>query len=350
MRKEIWFLLFFLLPLTAQAAPCWKRIFEWNEKTEPRKNTILILPFENASALEQDEWISHLFPIILQDYLSHTQKLTSYVSVQPSTSLFDPEKGLELAEKGGINFLIIGQFSRTGSVLHVSTRFLDVRSRSEVGRLAGEVEFPGTRKINDFLIELAIRASDALGTGRLKKNKLQPYRNETVSGDALRFYTLGVVALKRGTLLGVREAIRRFEESIRQDYNYAPAYLGLSLALVRQGFIDSQSGLSYRDSLARARGELEKGRMLRGALAKLWEQKIEPYLIADTHLQLAWKHEGEGRPKKAIDELGELLKGLPGDQARRGKISQMLEDQGRKKEAERHQEIFNQLNQCTEEE
>lgn len=351
MIRKIFTLALALCPVALSASPCWKTIFEWNEKDASKKERLLILPFENATALEDDAWIGYLFPVMLQDYLSLSKQTVPLMAVTaPRLALFDPARALEIGKKVGADSLIIGQFSREGAILRVATRLLDVREGTEAGRAGGAVEFPGTRTINDFLIDLSVQASHAFKNVKLTKKKLLPYRNETISAEALRFFVLGTVALKRGTEQGVEEAVKRFEESIRHDYNYVPAYLGLALSYARRGFIENTHGLPYRDSFTAARAQLEKARLLKRYMTERKTREIEIYLEAETHYRLAEGYAAPGEIKKAILEMKQATETLKGDFASRERLVAYLNQQGRAREAKKEQEIVAQLTQCRGEE
>lgn len=334
-------------PLMLQAAPCWKTIFEWNEKNLSRKYKLLILPFENGSRLDQDDWIRLLFPVILQDYLAAGKEILPVIAVSaPSSALFDTASALEIGRKAGVDFLVMGQFAREGPILHISTRLLDVQKGNEAGRVNGDVEFPGTRRINDFLIELALQTSRAFKKDRLTKKKLFPIRIETSSASTLRAYVLGTIALKKGTVEGLTEAVRYFEESIKNDYNYSPAYLGLSVALSRRGFVESLQGLSHRESFARSRAELEKARLLRAATVEHRGRETEVYLEAETHHRLAEGYAAQGKTGKAIREMNKAIRLLPGDLASRKRLVDYLKAEGRPREAQKEEATIAQLDGC----
>ncbi|MBI2981597.1 MAG: hypothetical protein HYY44_04810 [Deltaproteobacteria bacterium] len=244
--------------------------------------------------------------------------------------------------------MILFQFSRSGPILQTTIRWIQVADGVEAGRYNGNVEFPGTRTMNDFLVEIADQASKKFKPIGLSIKKITPYRNETLSSEALRFYALGSLALHRGTKPSILEAIRRFEESIRQDYNYVPAYLGLALALARQGFIEKTEGYPSWRPYIRARQELEKGRILHKHKTKQKAMEVEPYLESETYYKLAESYAQKGETKKAIRELKKLVQVLPGDFASRQRLASLLQASGEGAEAAEHQAIVNQLTQCKE--
>ncbi|MBI2083127.1 MAG: hypothetical protein HYT76_06115 [Deltaproteobacteria bacterium] len=347
MKKNILLLLSLLYPLSLGASPCWKASFDWNEKKEAREHRLALLPFENESALRNDEWLQNLFPSVLYDYLNLSRKTEPvFLHAAPESALFNPTEALKVAREAKADFLILGQFSRTGPILQVTTRLLQVSDGTEAGRFNGKVEFPGTRTMNDFLVEIADQASRKFKAIGLSTKKLTPYRNETISSEALRFYVLGSLALHRGTKGSVLEAIRRFEESVRQDYNYVPAYLGLSLALARQGFIETTEGYPSWRPYVRARRELEKGRLLHRPKAEQKEKEVEPYLEAETYYKLAESYAKEGKTDRAIKELKKLVKILPGDFASRERLVDLLKQTGQTAKIQEQEEAVNQLTRC----
>ncbi|MBI2066612.1 MAG: hypothetical protein HYT77_01185 [Deltaproteobacteria bacterium] len=346
-KKRVIFLLLFSWPILASGSPCWKSIFETNERPVSKNHKLLILPFENGSKISQDDWISHLFPVLLQDFLSLAKKTHTFISVaDPSPRFFDSSTALEIAKKAGADYVITGKFSRTGQAINISTRFLDVREGIEKRRLTGNVEFPGTRTINDYLALAVEAANDSFPDVHVKKKELLTIRHETLSNEALRYFVLGSIALRRGSLEGVREAVRRFEESIRNDYNFVPAYLGLALSLVRQGFVENMQGENFRPSFTRARLELEKARLMKPALTKKKAEEIEPYLKAETDYQLSEGYLAQGDLKGATREMRKVTEFLPGDLGSHERAFELLTKQGRIREAEYHQRFIENLNSC----
>lgn len=340
---------FFLWPFILDASPCWKTVFEWNEKNISKTKKLLILPFENATGLEEDEWLTHLFPVMLQDDLELSKETTPFIVLSaPKTAFFDPAEAIETVKKTGGHFLVIGQFSRQGSLLSISTRFLDIQKGTEVGRFNGIIEFPGTRTLNLFLTELTLQISKTFKLKGLTRKKLHSFRHETLSPETLRFFVLGTIALKQGSRRGVEEAVRRFKESIRNDFNFVPAYLGLALSFARLGFVENTLGQPYRGSFESARKELEKARLMKPQMTKRKSRETEIYLEAETHYQLGEKYADEGKIKKAIREMLHVVELLNGDLASRERLVTYWTHQGNPRRAEKERDVLNRLSHCEE--
>jgi tetratricopeptide (TPR) repeat protein len=294
----------------------------------------------------EDDWIRFLFPIAIQDYLLTSRSTQTEAYLGQPIPFSDQEKILKAAREVSADYVIAGQYSRLGPLLEITARFVDTQSGIEVGRYNGKVEFPGTRQVSDFLIELTLRSSRFFKKVKTKRGKMEVLRNETLSEEALRYFVLGSVALRRGTPEGVRESVRRFEESVRQDYNYVPAYIGLALALARQGFVETVEGMPTWKPYLRARRELEKARLLNRKMTKVWGKPIEAYLEGETLLKIAQNHAEKGNIRKAANHLSNLVEILKGDVAARETLVRYLEELGRSREAADEQRIFEQLNQC----
>lgn len=134
-------------------------------------------------------------------------------------------------------------------------------------RYSGTFDFPGT--LNDFAVGVAEQIAKDAGA-KLKSKDLLPYLNKARSPEATIAYAQGMTELESFTPDSLRKAVSFFEKAIENDYNYVPAYLGLSEAL---------AGLAGEgNSKARASRELEKAKILNPVLAKVRESRIESLL------------------------------------------------------------------------
>ncbi len=105
----------------------------------------------------------------------------------------------------------------------------------------------------------------------------------TSSEKSYRSYLQGLAELNEASRTSSPKAARLFQESIKGDYNFAPAYLGLAETLAVLSVFERYDGNKENgDALAAgARRELAKAQLLRPALAKLKEKRIKWYLKSD---------------------------------------------------------------------
>lgn len=321
--------LFFLVPRLAWTAPCWSKMFAWNNTPPAKSESMVILPFENFKGVAEDRWIAMALPLLLNDYLSLSKK----VGVIPPApewweATFNTEQGLKIAKSLGAHYLVVGRLFRDKGSLQVETILLSVNEGKELKRVNGLLELPLTQRLNEFLTGAVEEYSQAAKNIGLKRKNLLPFLHQTSSPEALRFFTAGTLLLYEDRKEAADQAIKKFEEAIKQDYNYVPGYLGLAQALVSAALVQRVQGEPGTPFWRRARVELEKARLLHPPYTKERGTLVEKYLEAYVHQEAAASAEGS----KAIRELQEAARLLPGDLKTRQMLVQWLT--GRAKEAE----------------
>lgn len=105
----------------------------------------------------------------------------------------------------------------------------------------------------------------------------------TSSEKSYQNYLKGLTELNEASRTSLPKAVQLFQKSIKEDYNFAPAYLGLAETLAALSVFERFDGNGKNgDALAvGARKELAKAQLLRPELAKLREKRIKRYLKAD---------------------------------------------------------------------
>jgi hypothetical protein len=135
--------------------------------------------------------------------------------------------------------------------------------------------------LNEALPGLTERLSSELGA-TIKTKKLAPFLNESRSSAAYLRYADGVLALEGKDAVApedVNRAAAAFEEAIKADYNYVPAYAGLGKALAA-GAVFEDSAEKAKALRAKARAEMEKAKLLNPYRAKNREEGMNWYLKA----------------------------------------------------------------------
>lgn len=175
--------------------------------------------------------------------------------------------------------LLTGKLSGGGGHYRLNCVLRKVSDNSEILRFEGEFDYPST--MNDLLLRLVEEASAALKS-KLTAKKLLPFLNVTTSPAAYLAFAEGSLALDQSTNVGIQEAVpllekavNRFEQAIQQDYNYVPAYLGMSEALAALAALTRTNGYAQK-----ARLQMEKAKLLNPVLTKVKAARIEKYLKA----------------------------------------------------------------------
>ncbi len=314
--KSVLIFCLLLLPRFAGAEPCWGTILARNNPAPAKEATLLILPFENTKNFPSDRWLAAGLPLLLRDYLSLSKKMSV---IPPATDwwedTFNSDQGLTVARRLGATHLLIGRVFRPKAPdpLQIETIFIEVSSGKELKRINATIEIPGIQQINDLLTGIVEEMSKAEKRVGLDAKKIRPFLNTSGNMATLPLYIAGSLLLLEGDRSSTTKAIAKFEEAIRQDYNYVPGYLGLAEALVSEALFQGISGAgNQRVSYSRARQELEKARTLNPFVTQLKAPLIEKYLVAYVLEESSNSLLAAGKNAEASSELQKLVTILPG--------------------------------------
>jgi tetratricopeptide (TPR) repeat protein len=190
-------------------------------------NTVVVIPFENASPTPGLEWLGESFPETFHQQLnspvlyiaSRTERLRAYdrqgipAGVHPSRATL-----YRLAEQMDVDYAVLGSYSYDGARLTATAQLLDMRAQkllpavTESGRLA------------DLATLQSALAWDLLRQIRTDFSlpKEQYIESVTpVSLDAVESYIRGMLAAT------AEEKIQHFREATRLSPDYAQAWLEL---------------------------------------------------------------------------------------------------------------------------
>lgn len=172
-------------------------------------------------------------------------------------------------------------YQLSGQIIPIKGNLFQLKAELQPSSLhiSGEFEWPQT--LNVVLVSLSEQVATALEI-KMAAKKWFPYLNATTSAEAYFQYSEGrsLLELKsKKTSLRIEQlnkAITLFQNAIQQDYNYVPAYLGLSEALAR---ISALTTTTENSRLAhQSRLELEKAKILNPVLSERKQEMIETLL------------------------------------------------------------------------
>ena len=197
-------------------------------------DSVAVLPFANGTG---DPNMDYLSDGITEGVIDKLSGLPN-IKVISRTSAFrykkqeiEPQK---VARELGVEALVTGRVFQHGDDLSVSAELVNAR---EDKQLWGEQY---NRKITDALRveeEIANHISDKLGrlTSQQKERVAKRY---TESGEAYQAFLKGRYHWGKDTEDDLKQAIQYFEQAIRLDSNYAPAYAGLADAYAELSNLD----------------------------------------------------------------------------------------------------------------
>lgn len=233
----------------------------------PVTRSVAVLPFVNASADPENEYLSDGITDELIDALAKIEG----IRVASRTSVFalkgKPQDVRAIGALLDCTYVLEGTVRRAGQQLRVTAQL----TSTDDGRLVWSQRYD--RRFDDvFAIqdELARTIVDTLRATSFADLSAQPARRHTENVQAYRAYLKGRYEWNRRTQDGVAAGIRHFEEAIAADPRYALAYTGLadSYALgvdyrsvpVAEGFEAAKTyarkAIELDDSLAEAHASL----------------------------------------------------------------------------------------------
>jgi serine/threonine protein kinase/Tfp pilus assembly protein PilF len=188
-------------------------------------DSIAVLPFENASADPNAEYLSDGITESLISSLSHLPKLR----VMARSTVFrykgqvpDPQKvGRDL----NVSTVLTGRVVQRGDVLIIGTELVDVANGS---RRWGEQY---NRKLADIFAiqeEIASEISEKLRLSLTGEEKKRLNKRRTQNFPAYQDYLKGCYYWNKRTAKSVKKGIEYFEQAIEKDPSYPLAYAGLA--------------------------------------------------------------------------------------------------------------------------
>jgi serine/threonine protein kinase/Tfp pilus assembly protein PilF len=266
------------------------------EKTEAGTKRLAVLPFENASADADMEYLSDGLTETLINNLARLPKL----QVLARSTVFrfkghcDP---LEIGRQLDVRAVVTGRVAQRGDTLVVSVELVDVRDGSSLwgGRYQRK-----TADIFELEEDIAREISERLQLHLTSDQRKRLAKRATSSADAYQAYLKGRYEANQWTASGSRRAVEQFKHALRIDPGYALAYAGLSDIYV-SGTASEVVGLSPTEQAAKAREVAQRALELDETLA-------EAHLaLAEIRLQHDWDWAGSDREFRRALELNPNL-------------------------------------------
>ncbi len=188
-------------------------------------DSVAVMPFANVSGDPATEYLSDG---LSDDVISSLAQLPNLKVIAFSRVLrykgkqTDPQAvGREL----DVRAVLMSRLVQRGDDLAISTELVDVRDNHVLWRQQYN------RKLADILsvkMEIAQHISEGLRLRLGGDEKNQLAKRYTENPEAFQAYLQGRFFLESGTNAGHQKAIEYFEQAIKKDPAYAPAYIGLA--------------------------------------------------------------------------------------------------------------------------
>ena len=218
----------------------------WPGGLPPEKIRIGVMPFENVGDPQQAHLV-HGFKTILIETLHSAPNLSVINIREPDTD----SSAVEIARRTNVDNVLTGQVQAVAGDLKVT---YELASGATGEILDSDSVTGGVERHFDMQVELANKVRTKL-FGEKSKHLVSASRPSTFA--AYDAYLQGMYAMElRFNDRNLDDAIAGFQETIRLDPDFGPAYLQLATAYA---LLPAYRGEEYGQSLARAVEVIEQG-------------------------------------------------------------------------------------------
>ncbi|MEY4167218.1 MAG: hypothetical protein RIR52_1042 [Acidobacteriota bacterium] len=270
------------------------RPVSWGTET---RRTIAVLPFQNLSGNEQDNFYEFSLADGLIAELAGLRSLvvrpSQYIAQYTGQKVDPRQVGLDLA----VNTVLTGCFIKSDNRFRVTTQLIDIASGKMLSSEKIDLDSRDLITIQDTIAERVIAGLRLRLTEEEQKKIEKPL---TGSNEAYEFYLRGRDLLFQYMSHTFDEqdldnAIRMFEEAIRIDPNFARAHYTLGRCFIHHG--QGYGGIDY---FQRAETSLQRA------------IDLDPD-IPGAHLQMVYVYLNRGEKDKALATLAEVRRKAPND-------------------------------------
>ncbi len=211
-------------------------------------DSVAVMPFVNVSGDPNTEYLSDGISDSIINNLSQLPSLKKVISfssvLRYKGKQTDPQTvGREL----NVRAVLMGRLVQRGDDLSISIELVDVRDNR---RLWGDQY---NRKLSDIIAMQAELAHDISERLRLRlsgEEKQLLTKRYTENGEAYQLYVMGRYYARKRTKEGWEKSVEYFDQSIKKDPNYAPAYVALGYAYGGLGWLGSLPPREVRQKVA----------------------------------------------------------------------------------------------------
>jgi len=238
-------------------------IAQANNEEEPAisKQSIAVLPFDNRSNREEDEF----FTDGIHDDLLTTIARIGSMKVISRTSVMEyrdtTKKIPEIAKELGVANILEGGIQRSGDHVRINVQLIDAQTDEHLWAEIFDREL--TAK-NLFAIqsEISQKIADALHTTLSPEETERINTMPTQNLDAYNAFMRGKQLLATRAAADIEESIREFQKAVDLDPQFALAWVGLADSTFLLGFygsIDSSEAFAVRELATANALEIDPG-------------------------------------------------------------------------------------------
>jgi len=281
--------------------------------------SLAILPFRNASGDSSLDWLGSSLAEMLRTDIGRSASLRTVPTDRlrqilrdlriSADSTFDPATLRKLAKFSNADTVIWGQYLKFGNEIRIDATLEDVQRQRSLPLKAQAPSQSGLQAAIDQLAQ-SIRDGLSLSSDALAELKATAFKPSTKSLEALRAYNEGLQLGRKGQQ---SEALKKFQESIQADSEFALAYAKLGQTYANLGY-DTEAEQNSRHAV------------------ELSERLPAPekYLISASHARIV------NDTDKAIAAYENLAKASPEDSEVNFELAALYEASGAFDQARAH--------------
>jgi TolB-like protein/AraC-like DNA-binding protein len=228
-------------------------------KGKPIDKSIAILPFDNLSANDENQYFADG---IVEDLLNRLSKIDGLKVISRTSSEIFRNKGNntipQIAGILGVSYILEGTVQRESSNVRINIQLIDAKNDNHI--LSKQYD----RKLSEiFKLQSEIAEQIALELSLVLTDQ-QEYalkQDQTTNLKAFEYKQLGRYHLNRRTREDTRVSVKYFRLAIREDPDYALAYAELADAywvMPWYGYIDLKAGRDSAYYLSKQALKLDK--------------------------------------------------------------------------------------------
>ncbi len=197
----------------------------------PPELSIAVLPFENMSGDPDQEYFSDGISEELLNVLAQFPELT-VISRSSAFSFKGKDIAIPtVAKQLNVAYVLEGSVRKVGNRVRITAQLIEARSDSHLWSETYDRELDDIFAVQD---EIAKAIATALRMRLTLDVATEPSVVRSASIDAYNLYLLGRYHFERRTNFELGQAQRYFEDAIKSDPLYAPAYNGLVDSILLQ--------------------------------------------------------------------------------------------------------------------
>lgn len=198
-----------------------------------RLPSIAVLPFVDMSSGRDQEYLCEG---IAEDIINALMQVNGLHVVSRGSSFRFAGKAYDLSEIGQklrVATVLEGSLRRQGDRLRISAHLIDTTVGYKVWARRFDLEMKDVFSVQD---EISLSIANALKITLLEKQNNGLVKRYTENMDAYASYLKGRHFWGKRTPDAVTKAVEFYEEALRHDPDYAPAYAGLADAYIQPGY------------------------------------------------------------------------------------------------------------------